>query len=492
MAARYRLLLSVQSDGILIVDGQSWQIIEANEAALRLYGYDRQQFIGLDLRELSAEKDETALQVARLEAGEPVTISGRLHRRQDGTIFPVDISSGVEQDNGVRRVCVIIRDVSARVQADKALRESEERFRALAESSTAGVVIHYQGPICAANKRVEEMTGYSQEELMGMEVILLATPPSRAVVRDNIGSGKPFEVSLQRKDGTTSFCEVEARKIIYRNRDARVVTFRDITHRKQAETRNGSLEQRLQHQQKLEAIGILAASVAHEINNPITGIINFAELVRRQAHSCTEGRIDQMAQQIGVEAERVGQIVRNLLSFARQEREAPILMRMTDVVAGVDSLMRAVVAKDQVACVVDVPADLPSVRCRGQQIQQVLMNLVANARDALNERYPGYHEEKVIRIGARELLDDQGRWVRTTVEDRGAGIPEAVREDIFDPFFTTKSQGKGTGLGLAVTRSIVLEHKGRLQIEQEEGAYTRFLVDLPVATPIQAVDSSSG
>lgn len=491
MAAHYRLLFSVQSDGILIVDGISWRILEANQAAAHLYGYALDELVGLDIRELSAEQSETAQQLERLKAGQPVTISGRLHRRKDGTIVPVDISSGVEQQNGARRFCVIVRDVSERVRAEKALRESEGRFRALAESSTAGVVIHFEGPICAVNKRVEEMLGYSQEELMGMEVLQLATPASRPIVRENIDRGRPYEVSLQRKDGTTLFCEVEARKIVYQDREARVVTLRDITHRKQAEARNGSVEQRLRHQQKLEAIGILAASVAHEINNPITGILNFAELVRRQSSSCTEGRIGEMARQIGVEAERVGKIVRNLLSFARQEREGAVLTRVVDVVEGMSSLMTAVVAKDQVTCRVNVPTDLPSIRCHSQQIQQVLMNLVANARDALNERYPGYHEEKVVTIRASEHVDDEGRWVRICVEDRGTGIPPQMQEDIFDPFFTTKGLGKGTGLGLAVTRSIVREHGGRLLLESEEGAFTRFIVDLPVAAPIQPVESNS-
>ncbi|MBW2732280.1 MAG: PAS domain S-box protein [Deltaproteobacteria bacterium] len=491
IAARYRLLLSVQSDGILIVDAKSWQIIEANDAALGLYGYARADFIGLDIRQLSADKDATALQVERLEAGQPITVHGRLHRRRDGCIFPVDLSSAVEHDNGVRRVCVIVRDVSAAVAAEKALRESEERFRALAESSTMGVVIHHEGPICAANLRVEEMTGYSQEELLKMEVIQLICPTSRGVVEEKIAYNAPFEISLQRKDSTCVFCEVEGREIVYHDRNAQVVTFRDITHRKQAETRCGHVDERLQHQQKLEAIGILAASVAHEINNPVMAIINFSELVRRQAMGCDEDRISQMAEQIGIEAERVGLIVRNLLSFSRQEREAPMLMRMIDVMQGVSSLVNAVVAKDQVTCTVNIPDDLPLVRCHEQQIQQVLMNLVANARDALNERYPNYDEEKTIHIKAREYVDDEGRWVRTSVEDHGAGIPDDLRRDIFDPFFTTKGKGKGTGLGLAVTRSIILEHKGRLLVESEEGAYTRFIVDLPVGKPIEPLGSAA-
>jgi signal transduction histidine kinase len=168
-------------------------------------------------------------------------------------------------------------------------------------------------------------------------------------------------------------------------------------------------------------------------------------------------------------------------------------------------LIRTVVRHDQITLQVDVPEDLPKIKCRNQQIQQVVMNLITNARDALNQKYPGHHENKIVRITAgvvsqqsavvshqlpekagsstpitdhRSLVSDT---IRLTVEDHGCGIPEAIRQRIFDPFFTTKPRDKGTGLGLSISHGIVKDHGGALSVESEVGRWTRFYVDLPIA-----------
>jgi len=140
------------------------------------------------------------------------------------------------------------------------------------------------------------------------------------------------------------------------------------------------------------------------------------------------------------------------------------------------SLTKALLRRDAIVLEVDVPEALPSINCRSQQLEQVLINLVTNARDALNEKYPERHPDKRLRISARTIAGG----VRLTVEDRGFGIPEALRERIFDPFFTTKHEDKGTGLGLSISHGIVKEHAGRLWVESEVGKGTYFHVDLPL------------
>jgi signal transduction histidine kinase len=135
---------------------------------------------------------------------------------------------------------------------------------------------------------------------------------------------------------------------------------------------------------------------------------------------------------------------------------------------------------DNIRIDVEKPEELPKVRCRSQQIQQVLMNLITNARDALNERYPKYDEDKVLRIALSSIERDGQVWVRTTVEDHGTGIAPEVRDRMFDPFYTTKGRDKGTGLGLAISHGIVMDHEGVLLVESEPGSYTRFHIDLPV------------
>jgi signal transduction histidine kinase len=257
-----------------------------------------------------------------------------------------------------------------------------------------------------------------------------------------------------------------------------VLATRDITKAKRIEGVHRNLEARMRHQQKLQSIGTLAGGVAHEINNPINGIMNYAELIRERVSE--PDRVQEFASEIISESERVAAIVRNLLAFARQEKQARVPTRMADILAATLQLIQTIMRHDRIELQIDVPDDLPMSRCDGQQIQQVFMNLLTNARDALNERFPTHDPEKRILVSAREIERDGKRYVRTTVEDHGPGMPAELRERIFDPFFTTKQRQVGTGLGLSISHGIVSDHGGDLSVESKENAYTRFHVDLPL------------
>jgi predicted ATPase/signal transduction histidine kinase/tRNA A-37 threonylcarbamoyl transferase component Bud32 len=257
----------------------------------------------------------------------------------------------------------------------------------------------------------------------------------------------------------------------------------DITARKHAEVERHALEAQLRQQQRLESVGTLASGVAHEINNPVQGILNYAELISDNLDD--QEVVQEFAHEITTESNRVASIVRNLLQFSRQEREATMedadLRELLDATL---SLIRAVLRKDHIRLDVAIPEDLPKVRCRVQQIQQIIMNLVTNARDALNERYQGYDERKLIEIRAERLEPKalgQRTRVRLIVEDHGPGIPPDLISRIFDPFFTTKGRDQGTGLGLSVSHGIAHEHGGELTVETRRGEWTRFRLDLPVA-----------
>lgn len=248
--------------------------------------------------------------------------------------------------------------------------------------------------------------------------------------------------------------------------------------RRRVEQQRAELEAQLRQQQRLDSLGTLAGGVAHEINNPIQGIMSYAELIRASAPS--DGRLRAWAEEIVQGTERIAVIVRNLLAFARPEAAGrqPVVVR--ELVNKTLSLVRTVLRKDQIGLEVDLPDHLPAVECQGQQIQQVLMNLIVNARDALNARYLGANDEKRVRISAHALERVHETWVRLSVEDFGVGIPSEQLERIFDPFFTTKRQDRGTGLGLSVSHGIVTEHGGRLWAESRLGQFTRFHLELPV------------
>jgi signal transduction histidine kinase len=218
--------------------------------------------------------------------------------------------------------------------------------------------------------------------------------------------------------------------------------------------------------------------VAHEINNPVQGIMNYAELIATSPDVGEQAR--EFAAEIGHESQRVATIVRNLLAFSRQEGDrAAGPVEIDAIIEGTLSLIRTVLRKDQIDLQLIIADDVPSVHCRVQQIQQVIMNLVTNARDALCARWPDYHEDKRIEIRAAAFERDRRAWVRLSVCDRGGGVPIEVVARIFDPFFTTKGRDQGTGLGLAVSHGIVAEHGGDLWLENHPGESACFHVELP-------------
>ncbi len=232
-------------------------------------------------------------------------------------------------------------------------------------------------------------------------------------------------------------------------------------------------------QQKLEAIGTLASGVAHEINNPLNVIMNYGELLTE--NSTDSGKITDFSTNIIKESERIAGIVRSLLDFARQEADiASSPASIGDIVRNTLSLYGSALRKDQIAVACTIPEQLPTVLCRSQQLQQVLVNLLTNARDALNDRFPKADKDKAIRIVASTCRLDDRDWLRLTVEDYGGGIPSDVATRIFDPFFTTKGRSKGTGLGLSISQSIMHEHGGSLSFDSEPGIGTKFYMDLPI------------
>lgn len=189
------------------------------------------------------------------------------------------------------------------------------------------------------------------------------------------------------------------------------------------------------------------------------------------------------AQNIVTESERVASIVRNLLAFSRQDREAFGESHLSEIVERTLPLIQAVLRKDQIHFSCSVTGDLPTVECRPQQIQQVLMNLLTNARDALNDRYPHDHPDKILVLRSSVIQRDGRDWMRLSVEDHGGGIPASVAPRIFDPFFTTKPRGKGTGLGLSISFGILRDHGGEMSYETREAVGTTFHIDLP-ASPV--------
>jgi signal transduction histidine kinase/FixJ family two-component response regulator len=227
---------------------------------------------------------------------------------------------------------------------------------------------------------------------------------------------------------------------------------------------------------QLAALGELAAGVAHEINNPINGVINYAQLL---INRLSDNQNQDLAQRIVHESNRIASIVGGLLSFARPQQEKRQPIPLAETLHDCLALAGAQLRRDGIAPRLDLPADLPPVSALKYQLQQVFLNLISNARYALNEKYPGTHPDKHLDISGTPLEIDGQRWVRMLFRDTGTGIPPDILERVRNPFFTTKPPGLGTGLGLSISCGIIENHGGQLTLESVAGEYTTVVVELP-------------
>ena len=252
-----------------------------------------------------------------------------------------------------------------------------------------------------------------------------------------------------------------------------VISQRDITARK------ASIASAIRSEH-LAALGELAAGVAHEINNPINGIINYAQMMVNQTGP--DNQLNDVSRRIIGEGDRIAAIVASLLSFSRREAENRCPVSIKELIEESLTLTGSQLRKDGIALHVTIEHDMLPVSARSQEIEQVFLNIINNSRYALNEKFPKTSESKTLEIDVRMVADNGNPIIRARFADRGSGIPPHVIDKVMNPFFSTKPKGKGTGLGLSISHGIVENHGGKLRIESEEGEFTRVMVELPIIT----------
>lgn len=367
--------------------------------------------------------------------------------------------------------------------AEESLKASEARFRRLSQefntildaTSDSMLLVSRDLRIIWANKGSETLAGGERTDVTGKncyEVMFERSRPcSNCYLMISFYTGKSESATLSTPRGRL----LEARAFPIReeggNMDKALVVLTDVTDK----TALRSEALRASH---LASLGELAAGVAHEVNNPINGIINYAQILLNR--SAEGSKASDVAGRIIKEGERIAGIVGSLLSFARQKKDerSPISLRKTADEA--IRLLEAQLKRDSINLAMTIPDDLPAITANPQQIQQVILNLISNARYALNLKYSEGHEYKNMSISAEALSMNGSDFVRMTFTDQGAGIPADILNKVADPFFSTKPSGLGTGLGLSISHGIIKDHGGRLMIESEEGIYTSVVVDLPV------------
>lgn len=446
------------------------RFVRVNQAMVDMLGYDSQADLILGIGNIEKQLYVTPQDRARYldvlaETGHARRYETQF-KRKDGVVIWVALNvrllRGEEgEDTYIEGFCTDITEVK---RAEKALRESEELHRVLLMSLGDIVCITDDvGRFTYVSPNAEAMFGMTPAAVMELAGVgaLLGDELERACMHGGCGESLNVETSVRVND-VEKHLLVTVKDVDIAG-GTRLFACRDITDRR-------VLQAEAQRSAQLASLGELAAGVAHEINGPINGIMLYAEILRDEAVDL--GASADAPDRILRQGERVSAIVRKLLTFARKPAEAVCPVGVQGILDDALALARVGLVKDGVLLDVDIPDGLPLVVGREQEVQQVFMNLISNARDALNEKYGKGESGKRLSVSAFQAEHNGRPFVRVEFCDQGIGMADAVRERIFKPFFSTKSKQGGTGLGLTITLRVIAGLGGRLEIDSREGGPT--------------------
>ncbi|HYP76638.1 MAG TPA: response regulator [Polyangiaceae bacterium] len=381
------------------------------------------------------------------------------------------------------------RLVESRRAAEAALRESEERFRVFFESSPdACIFVTSDGRFIDINRAAEEMFGYGRDQVVGKMMPELglfhhdSLPTARAMVDECLEgvAYPPTELTVVHRSGRELM--VEARTVAVRVRDglAILTALRDISARKQAEAAQRRLEEQLRQASKMEAVGRLAGGVAHDFNNLLTGIRGFTDILISGVREEDPAHGDLL--EIQRATQRAATLTGQLLAFSRKQMVEPVVVDLNQLLSGAMAILERLIGED-VQVVFRPGTDLGSVRIDPSGMEQVLINLAVNARDAMPQGGHLEIETSEVDVDAelcRTHLDARpGRHILLSVKDTGVGMSEGVLSRLFEPFFTTKGPGRGTGLGLSIIYGIIQQGGGFVLVESDVGRGSTFRIYLP-------------
>jgi len=459
----------------VVVTGTDRRVLAANDAGAELLGWQLSEVVGQAIADQVAagERAHVASREDRVLAGEPQRYETKVINHRTGEERDVAVSSGpFRVDGELIGTVATLRDITDPKRAQDTLARSEARYRHLVESASDAIVtLDANGRFTTVNHAAENISGYRRDELVGQWFAPMLPdddlPKALAHFQQALaGETGLFDSQFYRKDG-----EVRTISITYSTpqKDEEVLCLiRDVTDQKM-------LQEQLIQSEKMSAIGQLVSGVAHELNNPLAGISAFAQLLLAEKRFPPDQRT--AAETIYSEARRASRIVQNLLTFARQHKaeKGPTAINQvlddTLELRGYELRVRGIDVRRE------YDESLPDTMADAHQLQQVFLNLITNAEQAM-EKSDGHHHHRLT-VRTRRATDA----VRIEIEDTGGGIPPNLVERIFNPFFTTKPTGSGTGLGLSISLGIVREHEGRIWAENAQQSGARFIVELPMTEP---------
>jgi len=485
-----QLILDAAGEGIYGIDLLG-KVTFANPAAAQMIGLDQAELLGSHHSALHhAQSHESPCPVAScpiysaLHEGVTRQVTDEFFWRRDGTCFPVEyISTPIREDGELVGAVVIYRDVTERKSAEDQLLKLSQ---AVLQSPVPIVISDLAARIEFVNPMFTRISGYQASEAIGSATSILKSGKTRPEVYQSlwgtIGSGQVWAGDLQNRHQNGDLYWVHSTISPIRNSAGAVTHFmaflESMTERKQ-------LEEQLRQAQKMEAIGQLAGGVAHDFNNILTVIMGFGQLLQHSLSADDRNR--GPLKQILDAADRATHLTGSLLAFSRKQVMLLQPVELNDLTRKHTRFLARIIGEDVTLRTDFAPAALPVLADAGQ-IEQVLMNLATNARDAM----PGGGELR-IRTQSVELGEEfyrkhgygaSGRYALITISDTGCGMDAATRDKIFEPFFTTKESGRGTGLGMSIVYGIVKQHGGYISVDSEPEAGTSFLIYLPQASGV--------
>jgi two-component system NtrC family sensor kinase len=470
----------------LFISSKEGKFIDCNQALLEMVGYqDKEEFLKIDIAKDLYVNPEDRKTFQRLteqhgfvkglevefkkKSGEKITVllTAHIKRNEKGEII------GYEGLN---------IDISERKRMEKELKEANEFLMKLIESSVDGIIVtDMKGNILIFNKGAENILGYDAAEVGGKMNIRSIYPPgvAKEVMEklkspDYGGVGKltSFPITHRRKNGELIEGDLSASLIYDENGKeiASVGIFKDLRERLRIERELREMQQALLQSEKLAAMGKLTSQIAHELNNPIYGIMNTLELLKTEVPP--ESKRRRILELSLSETQRLAEMLRNMLSFSKPEEEKRRPVKINELVEGILLVMEKQMRESNIKVETFFDETLPEVMASTNQMRQVMLNLIKNAKEAM---------PKGGILAVRTNREDHK--VIVTIQDTGVGIPEELRDKIFEAFFTTKQKVKGVGLGLSVCYGIIKDHGGEIKVESEVDKGTTFTIHLPISSP---------
>lgn len=469
----------------LYISTKEGRFVDCNQAMWGGLGYkNKEEFLKIDIaRDLYGKSEDRKTFQGLVEKQGFVKDFEVEWKKKNGEKITVSLTAHAKRNEKEEIIGYegIKIDISDRKRMEKELKEANDFLINLIESSVDGIIVtDMKGDILIFNKGAENILGYKAEEVVGKMKIRSIYPPgvAKEVMEklrspDYGGMGKltSFPIVHRRKDGELIEGDLSASLIYDENgmEIASVGIFKDLRERLKIERELREMQQALLQSEKLAAMGRLTSQIAHELNNPIYGIMNTLELLKTEIPP--ESKRRRILELSLSEIQRLAEMLRNMLSFSKPEEEKRRPVKINELVEGILLVMEKQMRESNIKVETYFDETLPEVMASTNQMRQVVLNLLKNAKEAM---------PKGGVLTVRTSREDHK--LRVAIQDTGVGIPEEIRDKIFDAFFTTKQKVKGVGLGLSVCYGIIKDHGGEIKVESEVDKGTTFTIHLPMSS----------